>query len=157
MLRPAFVGASDEIMMNGLLKMKMWMFSCVTVLVLLFCGMPSTSLARARGDFYVVTATANYRPVDRPGMQRRVAQQDAEEKAHQQIYTYVGNMRLADGRSVNDLLAKDARLKARVLELIRTSETFDWRVEPGCACVQVWVRLDLNTVRAALGECGYGR
>lgn len=111
--------------------------------------------AQPQGDFYTVTATANYRPVDRPGTQRRVAQTDAEEKARKQIYEYVGSLRYSDGRTVNDLLARDARLKARILEIIRNSKTADWAVAPGCACVQVWVSLDINLVRAALGECGY--
>jgi hypothetical protein len=118
--------------------------------------LPSTAESAAlQGSFYTVTATANYRPVERPGTQRRVAQTDAEEKARKQIYEYVGSMRSRDGRTVNDLLAKDARLKAKVLEIIRNTETVDWAVAPGCACVQVWVRLDLNLVWAALGECGY--
>lgn len=107
------------------------------------------------GDFYTVTATANYRPVSQPGTQRRVAQTDAEEKARKQIYEYVGSLRYPDGRTVNDILARDARLKARVLEIIRKSETIEWAVAPGCACVQVWVQLDINLVRAALSECGY--
>jgi tetrahydromethanopterin S-methyltransferase subunit F len=117
---------------------------------------PAIAAAAApQPDFYMVTATANYRPVDRPGTQRRVAQNDAEEKARMEIYEYVGNMRSRDGRTINDLLARDARLKARVLEIIRNSETYEWGVAPGCACVQVWVRLDLNFVRAALAQCGY--
>lgn len=111
--------------------------------------------APAAGNFYTVTATAAYRPVDRPGTQRRVAQGDAEEKARKQLYEYVGSHRYKDGRTVNDILNQDARLKARVLEIIRTSETYDWAVNPGCACVQVWVRLDLNLVWAAMGQCGY--
>lgn len=110
---------------------------------------------RPPADFYSVTATAAYRPVDRPGTQRRVAQTDAEEKARKQIYEYVGSMRYADGRSINEIINRDARLKAKILELVRNSETYDWGVNPACACVQVWVRLDLNKIRAALGECGY--
>ncbi len=126
--------------------------------VLLAAALITGTIAHAAApapDFYTVTATANYRPVDRPGTQRRVAQTDAEEKARKQIYEYVGSMRYHDGRTINDIIARDARLKARVLEIIRTSETVDWAVAPGCACVQVWVRLDINLVRAALGECGY--
>lgn len=112
-------------------------------------------MARVAPDYHTATATANYRPVDRPGMQRRVAQTDAEEKARKEIYEFVGSLRSSQGYSVNDLLARDARLKARVLEIIRNSETYDWTVNPACACVQVWVRLDVNQVRAALGQCGY--
>ncbi len=112
-------------------------------------------VAQVPPNLHTVTATANYRPVDVPGTQRRVAQTDAEEKAHKEIYEYVGSMRLVDGRTVNDILARDARLKARILEIIRKSKTVDWAVAPGCACVQVWVQLDINQVRAALGECGY--
>lgn len=127
----------------------------VIMLTVTLCCTGSAVAAGGAPDYYTVTATANYRPVDRPGTQRRVAQTDAEEKARKEIYEYVGSMRYVDGRTVNDLLARDARLKARVLEIIRTSETADWAVNPGCACVQVWVRLDLNRVRQALGECGY--
>lgn len=115
----------------------------------------SPGSAAVPADFYSVTTIAAYRPVDRPGTQRRVAQTDAEEKAHKQIYEYVGSFRYRDGRTVNDILNQDARLKARVLEIIRTSETYDWGVNPACACVQVWVRIDINKVRAALAQCGY--
>lgn len=111
--------------------------------------------AAPKPQYYSVTASANYRPVDRPGTQRRVAQTDAEVKAHKQIYEYVGSMRLLDGRTINDILARDARLKALILETVRKSETYDWAVAPGCACVQVWVRLDINLIRNALGACGY--
>lgn len=124
------------------------------VLVIYICGVRNVG-AQYTPDYYQVTATANYRPVDRPGMQRRVAQTDAEEKARRQIYEYVGSMQTLTGRTVNDYLATDARLKARVLEIIRTSETYDWGVSPACACVQVWVRVDLNHIRAALRQCGY--
>lgn len=127
------------------------------VLLALVCWLtPETATAaRYQPDYYSVTATANYRPVDRPGTQRRVAQTDAEEKARKEIYQYVGSMRLLDGRTVNDLIARDARLKALILETIRTSETYDWRVMPVQTCVQVWVRLDINKIRAVLGQCGY--
>lgn len=111
--------------------------------------------AKTPPDFYVATATAAYRPVDRPGTQRRVAQADAEETARKQIYEYVGSLRYSDGRTINDIINRDARLKARILEIVRKSETHDWRVNPACASVQVWVRLDINKIRAALGECGY--
>ncbi len=138
------------------IKMKTLSATCALLLaaMLIAYGNP-TAMAQAVSNLYTVTATANYRPVDRPGTQRRVAQTDAEEKAHKQIYEYVGSMRLVDGRTVNDILARDARLKARVLEIIRKSKTIEWAVAPGCACVQVWVQIDINQVRAALGECGY--
>lgn len=119
----------------------------------MFAG--AVAIAQPQPNVHTVTATANYRPVDIPGTQRRVAQTDAEEKARKELYEYVGSMRLTDGRSLNDILARDARLKARVLEIIRKSETIDWAVAPGCACVQVWVQLNISLVRAALGECGY--
>ena len=129
-------------------------FYLLCALCLLLAAGPSFAATPA-GDFYTVTATAAYRPVDRPGTQRRVAQTDAEEKARKELYEYVGSFRYKDGRTVNDILNQDQRLKAKVLEVIRTSETIEWSVAPGCACVQVWVRLDINKVRAALGECGY--
>ncbi len=121
----------------------------------LFVAVGADAGAQQQSDLHTVTATANYRPVDIPGTQRRVAQTDAEEIARKEIYEYIGSMRLADGRTVNDILARDARLKARVLEIIRNSKTIEWAVAPGCACVQVWVQLDIRQVRAALGACGY--
>ena len=139
--------------MNPLLRL----VTRLTAFIALTLGLLSGPVASAEvaPDFYTVTTTAAYRPVDRPGTQRRVAQTDAEEKARKLIYEYVGSFRYTDGRTVNDILNQDARLKARVLEIIRTSETIDWSVNPGCACVQVWVRLDINKVRAAIGQCGY--
>ncbi len=140
--------------MIHILFLKICRLLAVLALVFFVCG-ARDAVAQYTPDYYQVTATANYRPVDRPGMQRRVAQTDAEEKARRQIYEYVGSMQTLTGRTVNDYLATDARLKARVLEIIRTSETYDWGVSPACACVQVWVRLDLNQIRAALRQCGY--
>ncbi len=143
----------EKVILHNIIKLNRRKLALVVALCLgMVAGAGAGTL---EGNFYTVTATANYRPVDRPGTQRRVAQTDAEEKARKQIYEYVGSMRHPDGRTVNDLLAKDARLKAKVLEIIRNSDTVDWAVAPGCACVQVWVRLDINLVRAALGECGY--
>lgn len=127
----------------------------VLVLVLAFSITGTVDAARQKPDYYMVTTTAYYRPVDRPGTQRRVAQTDAEDQARKLIYEYVGSLQYHDGRTVNDLMARDARLKARILEIVRKSETADWAVAPGCACVQVWVRLDINLVRSALGACGY--
>lgn len=143
--------------MNALLLKYILRTGLLTVmLALAFWLTPDGAVAaRYQPDYYAVTTTANYRPVDRPGTQRRVAQTDAEEKARKEIYQYVGSMRLQDGRTVNDLVARDARLKALVLEIIRNSETYDWRVIPVQTCVQVWVRLDINKVRAALRQCGY--
>jgi len=129
--------------------------AAITLVALLLGDPVSAATAKPQPDYYTVTTTAAFRPVDRPGTQRRVAQQDAEEKARKEIYEYVGSFRYQDGRTINDILNQDARLKARVLEIIRTSETVDWAVASQCACVQVWVRLDINKVRAALGECGY--
>lgn len=104
-------------------------------------------------EWYTVTTTAGYRPVSVPGTQRRVAQNDAEEKARRLIYEYVGNLPVGKGRIANDVMARDARVKARVLEYIRTAEVVDWAVNPRCACVQVWVRVDLHQVRALLASC----
>lgn len=123
--------------------------------IMFFMAPLSAGAGQYQPAYYSVTSTANYRPVDRPGTQRRVAQTDAEEKARKLIYDYVGSMRIADGRTVNDLIARDARLKALVLEIIRNSETYDWCVTPSRASVQVWVRLDINKIRVALGQCGY--
>jgi hypothetical protein len=102
-----------------------------------------------------VSTLASFRPVTVPGTQRRVAQNDAEAKARKMIYEYVGSMRISKGRTVNDIIAKDSRLRAKVLEYIRTAEVVDWKVNPACACVQVWVRVDLNVIRSFIATCGY--
>jgi len=139
----------------NLIKSLSSIVAALSIAAILLVELVSTASAASQPDYYTVTTTAAYRPVDRPGTQRRVAQQDAEEKARKEIYEYVGSFRYQDGRTINDILNQDARLKARVLEIIRTSETVDWAVASQCACVQVWVRLDINKIRAALGECGY--
>jgi len=124
----------------------------LTVLCLLFAG--HSGYAASYGDYYTVTATAGFRPVNTPGTQRRVAQNDAEASARRQIYEYVGSWKLANKRTVNDVLAKDARLKARILEAIRNAELVDWVVNPQCNSVQVWMRIDQNTIRALLAAGG---
>lgn len=107
------------------------------------------------GNYFSATAMASYRPVAVPGTQRRVAQNDAEDKARKLIYEYVGSLRAPDGRTINDILVRDARLQAKILETIRTSELVDWRVTPQCASVQVWMRLDINKIWGVLSQCGY--
>jgi hypothetical protein len=107
------------------------------------------------GEFYSVTTTADYRPVDVPGTERRAAQNDAENKARKAIYEHVGSLHLANGHTVNDVLVHDARLKAKLLEVVRNSEVVDWRVSPQCGQVQVWMRLDMGLARAVLAQCGY--
>ncbi len=81
-------------------------------------------------------------------MQRREAQNDAEQLARRELLNRVGALRLPSGQTVNDVIARDTRLRAEVLQLVRTAEVYDWRVNPQHECVQVWVRLDLNRVRA---------
>lgn len=103
-------------------------------------------------DYYMVTATAPYRPVSLPGTQRRVAQNDAEAIARRQILEYVGSMPLGGGKKVNDVMAQDSRLRTEILSLVRNSDVYDWKVCRNCCEVQVWVRLDLNCVRAALAR-----
>lgn len=133
--------------------------SAVLVVVALLFSAGSASAFWGRPDpvhqpeWYTVTTTAGYRPVSVPGTQRRVAQNDAEEKARRLIYEYVGSLPVGRGRTANDVMARDARVKARVLEYIRTAEVVDWAVNPRCACVQVWVRVDLQQVRALLASC----
>ena len=129
----------------------------VIAVVMLVC-VHAPALAQQQGywpDYYMVTTTATFRPVTVPGTQRRVAQTDAELKARRLLQEYAGAMPVGQGRTVNDVIAHDARLKAKILEYIRTAEVVDWRVNPGCACVQVWVRIDLNAVRSILTACGY--
>jgi hypothetical protein len=129
-----------------------WLFPVfLTVMFLLF---EHPGHGQGGGDYYAVTATAGFRPVNTPGTQRRVAQNDAEAKARRQMYEYVGSWKLANKRTVNDVLAKDARLKARILETIRNAELVDWAVNPQCNSVQVWMRIDQNTIRALLAAAG---
>lgn len=105
-------------------------------------------------DYYMVTTIAQYRPVNTPGTQRRVAQTDAETKAREDLLNYVGSMPAGRGRTVNDVMMRDNRIRAAVLEAIRTAEVVDWQVKPCPGTVQVWVRLDLNRIRAIVAQCG---
>lgn len=104
-------------------------------------------------DYYSVTASARYRPVDVPGTQRRVAQTDAENDAKRQILAYVGSMQVVPGKTVNQTIAQNSRIRAKLLDIVRTSELVDWKVDPACGCVQVWMRVDLNRVRQLVALC----
>ncbi|AXA36599.1 MAG: hypothetical protein D6691_00880 [Candidatus Hydrogenedentota bacterium] len=126
--------------------------SCVALLVTVALAMigcaTMTPSHKVEPDWCLVTASAPYRPVEKPGMQRREAQNDAEQLARRELLNRVGALRLPSGQTVNDVIARDTRLRAEVLQLVRTAEVYDWRVNPQHECVQVWVRLDLNRVRA---------
>jgi len=61
------------------------------------------------------------------------------------------------GGTVNDAVARDARIKARLLQHIRNAEVVDWRVDVRCASVQVWVRVDLHHIRAVIASCANPR
>jgi hypothetical protein len=104
-------------------------------------------------DYYAVTAMARYRPVDVPGTQRRVAQTDAENDAKRQILAYVGSMQVVPGKTVNQTIAQNSRIRAKVLDIVRTSELVDWKVDPACGAVQVWMRVDLNRIRQLVSLC----
>jgi hypothetical protein len=125
------------------------------IALLLFISGPANAQDTYVPDWYMVSTMASFKPVTVPGTQRRVAQNDAELRARHMIYEYVGSMRISKGRTVNDVIAKDSRLRAKVLEYIRTAEVVDWNVNPACACVQVWVRVDLNVIRSFIALCGY--
>ena len=109
-------------------------------------GGMSTSNAAAP-DYIVTTAKASYKPVNQPGTQRRAAQSEAEQLARRQISAAAGAMEVAPGMTVNDVIARDSKVRSEFLNYVRTTEVIDWKVDPACAEVQVWVRLDLNRVR----------
>jgi hypothetical protein len=126
------------------------------IALLLAVGLAGCSYTPRGGttpDYHVVTATARYRPVDTPGTQRRVAQNDAEEIARRDLLNFVGNMKLDARQTVNDLTARDPRLRSELLNMVRTAEVFNWTVDQQCGAVQVWLRLDLNRVRALVAGC----
>ncbi|MGI8907994.1 MAG: hypothetical protein ACR2IE_16065 [Candidatus Sumerlaeaceae bacterium] len=151
-------GAAVKSICGGLRSFGSQWSPAFMVVVIVLSAMAGPSPAQqpvALPDYYVVTATAGFRPVSVPGTQRRVAQNDAEAKARRQIHEVVGSMPISRGRTVNDVITRDIRLKAKVLEYIRTAELVDWQVFPACACVQVWVRVDLNAIRAIISACGY--
>ncbi len=97
-------------------------------------------------DWVIASATAPYRAVDIPGRQRREAQNDAETLARRQLLNEVGRMRVKGTSTVNDLVARDPRLRAAILDLVRTAEVYDWQVDETRGEVSVSVRLDRNKV-----------
>ena len=110
-------------------------------------GGMTTFNTTAAPDYIVTTAKASYKPVNQPGTQRRAAQNEAEELARRQISAAAGAMEVAPGMTVNDVIARDSKVRSEFLNYVRTAEVIDWKVDPACAEVQVWVRLDLNRVR----------
>lgn len=101
----------------------------------------------AAPDYIVTTAKASYKPVNQPGTQRRAAQNEAEELARREISAMAGAMEVAPGMTVNDVIARDSKVRSEFLNYVRTAEVIDWKVDPACGEVQVWLRLDLNRVR----------
>jgi hypothetical protein len=103
--------------------------------------------SRPEPDWAVATACAPYRAVDTPGRQRREAQNDAETLARRRLLNDIGRMHVTPKATVNDIIARDPRLRARVLELVRNAEVCDWQVNEQQGQVSVVLRLDRNRVR----------
>ncbi|MGB9691047.1 MAG: hypothetical protein ACPL7D_02645 [Candidatus Sumerlaeaceae bacterium] len=101
---------------------------------------------RSQPEWVVASATAPYRAVDVPGRQRREAQNDAETLARRQLLNEIGRMRVTGKSTLNDLIARDPRLRAAVLDLVRTAEVYDWRVDETRGEVSVSIRLDRNRI-----------
>ncbi len=135
------------------------MLNCHLLALMTILAISVVSLAGCSGivgkrgpepDWAIVTACAPYRPVDTPGRQRREAQNDAELLARRQLLNEIGRMRITAKETVNDLIACDTRLRARVMEMVRTAEVHDWFVDEQRGEVHVTVRLDRNKVRELL-------
>lgn len=103
-------------------------------------------------DYASVTASAPYHPVSTPGTQRRAAQNDAESTARRQLLETAGAITMPNGMTVNEIAAKDPRIRSELHALVRTAEVTDWKVDPACGEVTVCMRLDLNRVRV-LASC----
>jgi hypothetical protein len=117
------------------------------------CSMTSATSSRYQPDWYEVSTVAHFRPVSTPGTQRRVAQKDAEDEARRLIHEHVGSMPAGKGKTVNDVIGRDAQLRAAVLGIVRNAEVRDWKVCQQECKVQVWLRIDLNQVRAIVAQC----
>lgn len=106
----------------------------------------------SEADWVAVSACAPYRPVDKPGMQRREAQNDAETLARRALLAQVGRMRIRGRETVNDLVTRDVHLRAELLRLVRTAEVYEWKVDEQRGEVCVWMRLDRHRVRELFGN-----
>lgn len=98
-------------------------------------------------DYVTATGVGQYKPVNVPGTQRREAQNDAELEAKRQLQEQAGAIRVTPTMTVNDIAAKDTKVRSELLSIIRNAELVDWKVRPECGEVQVWMRVDMNRVR----------
>lgn len=137
--------------MNRLLKALATATALVAGAAVFGCATPTTGIAAGRTapapDYATVTATAVYKPVAQPGTQRREAQKEAEAIARRELYEIAGAMQVTPTMTVNDVIARDSKVRSELLSYVRTAELVDWKVTPECGRVQVWMRLDLNRVR----------
>lgn len=122
----------------------------VAVAAVAGCSGVPWQTSRYTPDYYQVTAEASYRAVPIPGTQRRVAQQDAEDKARRHLLQYIGSIETSPGQTVNALMSANSRLRAEILAAVRNSEVVDWKVNPQCGTVQVCMRVDLNRIRGII-------
>lgn len=123
-----------------------FVYVCAAVMLMTGCA-SLTGQRRPQPDWVQTSACAPYRPVDKPGMERREAQNDAEVLARRALLNEVGRMRVQGRQTVNDIIARDRRLRAEVLRLVRTAEVEDWQVDEVNGQVCVWIKLDKNRVR----------
>lgn len=135
--------------MNRLLKALATATALIAGAAVFGCATPTAGIAAGRTapDYANVTATASYKPVGQPGTQRREAQKEAEAMARRQLYEIAGAMRVTPTMTVNDVVARDSKVRSELLSYVRTAELVDWKVTPECGRVQVWMRLDMNRVR----------
>jgi len=141
--------------MNMIKKCRTWAWTACLAAGLALSGCTTgvvwtggmTTVNNTAPDYAVATAKASYKPVNQPGTQRRAAQNEAEQLARRQLSALAGAMEVAPGMTVNDVIARDSKVRSEFLNYVRTAEVIDWKVDPACAEVQVWVRLDLNRVR----------
>lgn len=103
-------------------------------------------------DYMMVTAIAPYKAVADPGTQKKVAQRDAEQLARTELMNRIGELPVGNGEKIADRIARNPRMRADVLAIIRTAELVDWEVWPECN-VRVWMRVDVNRVREAIAAC----
>ncbi|MBX7246081.1 MAG: hypothetical protein K1X53_11335 [Candidatus Sumerlaeaceae bacterium] len=119
----------------------------VSTMMLVLTGCATTGSHGYTPDYCTVTAVGYYKPVAVPGTQRRLAQDEAEADARRQLLEKAGALPACKG-TVNDMIARDQNFRAEVLNKVRTAEVVDWKVEPACGKVTVWMRLDMNVIRA---------
>lgn len=118
---------------------------CAKLRAIVFETFPS------QGEAYSATATAIINKILPPAQARRDAITKAENDARDKLMMQASQLRLSDGRTLEDVAVVDPFIRAALLDIVRDAQTKD-RTVNNEGLVTVTLRLDLVPVQNLISK-----